>query len=446
MNIKPVVAIIGKPNSGKSTLFNRITGRQTAITSSVAGTTRDRLIQETVWSDHAFIVVDTGGLELFAPSGAEIWSKVKSQIDQAILDSDVILFLVDIAAGATTVDREIADMLRRIGKPIVLVASKADNEERLTYSSELYELGLGDPMPISAYHNQGIDELITSVIEHFNHIPQPPELVVDLRLAIIGRTNVGKSLLVNAITGGPRSIVSNIAGTTRDSIDAVVNVNRRDVQIVDTAGIRRRGDIKQGIEKFSVVRSIKAINRSQVTALTIDTSELSTNQDAHIASYVFNSKRGLVIIVNKWDLAGKFNLTKKLAVSNIRANFKFASHAPICFTSALNKSGINELLDTAFRVHSEWAKMIPRADINRTIMTAVSENPPPTNGRKILKIYSALQDESSPPSFTFYVNHTDMIHFSYRRYLENKIRQAHGFEGSPLRMRFRGRTRKWARR
>ena len=446
MNIKPIVTIIGKPNSGKSTLFNRITGRHTAITSSVAGTTRDRVIEETVWGDHAFIVVDTGGLELFEPEVVEIWREVKSQIDQAITDSDVILFLVDIATGATTVDQEIADMLRSIGKPVVLVASKADNEERVAYSSELYKLGLGDPVPISAYHNHGIDELMSSVIEHFNDIPQPPSLVVDLRLAIIGRTNVGKSLLINAITGGPRSIVSNIAGTTRDSIDSVVSVNHREVQIVDTAGIRRRGDIKQGIEKYSVVRSIKAINRSQVTALTIDASELSTNQDAHIASYVFNSKRGLVIIVNKWDLAEKLHLTKQLAISNIREKFKFASHAPICFTSALNKSGIKELFDTAFRVHSEWAKKIPRADVNRTIMTAVSENPPPTNGRKILKIYSALQDESSPPSFTFYVNHTDMIHFSYRRYLENRIRQEHGFEGSPLRMRFRGRTKKWARR
>ena len=221
----------------------------------------------------------------------------------------MILFLVDIATGATTVDQEIADMLRSIGKPVVLVASKADNEDRVAYSSELYKLGLGDPVPISAYHNHGIDELMTSVIEHFNAIPQPPSLVVDLRLAIIGRTNVGKSLLINAITGGPRSIVSNIAGTTRDSIDSVVSVNHREVQIVDTAGIRRRGDIKQGIEKYSVVRSIKAINRSQVTALTIDASELSTNQDAHIASYVFNSKRGLVIIVNKWDLAEKLHLT-----------------------------------------------------------------------------------------------------------------------------------------
>ena len=434
--IKPVVAIIGRPNVGKSTLFNRITGRRNAIVSDTPGTTRDRVILESQWSNYPFILVDTGGMDLFPDD--EVWTQVEIQIQYAIQECDIIVFLVDVSDGITETDREVSDVLRKSGKPIILAGNKVDNEERTTFLSELYELGMGDPVGISAYHNIGIDDLMATIIKKFPDDQAAPEVDSDLRLAIVGRTNVGKSMLINAITGENRAIVSSISGTTRDSLDSSIIYKNQKVQLIDTAGIRRRGKIDRGIEKYSVLRSMKAIDRCETAALIIDASESSTGQDTHIASYILNAGKAIVIVVNKWDLTKEIGLSKNEMELEIRKKYKFAPYAPICFTSALKGEGINPLLDTAMAAKKEWIKEVPRAEIRKTILTAVSEHIPPTNGRKELKIYSALQDGIMPPSFTFFVNHSDMVHFSYKRYLENKIRDSYEFTGSPIKMRFQG--------
>ena len=429
--MKPTVAIVGRPNVGKSTLFNRLTGRRQSIVSDIAGTTRDRVMAETEWSEQPFVLVDTGGLDLFPDD--VIWKQVSDQIHFAISQCDVITLLVDVSEGITAADRDVADLIRKTGKPTVLAASKSDNDQRKSLAVELYELGLGDPIPISAYHNIGLDELMEQILKHFPNQESYLAPEADLKLAIVGRTNVGKSMLLNSITGESRAIVSEISGTTRDPVDTTIVYQDREIQLIDTAGIRRRGSIKQGIEHYSVLRSIRAVERCHIAALVLDAS-----QDTHIASYILETYRGIIIVVNKWDLRHEIGLDKQTMKGRIREKFKFASYAPIVFTSALKTDGVNELLDTALRVQVEWSKGIPRPDIRRTILSAVAENPPPSGGRKVLKVYSAMQDTTMPPSFTFFVNHTDMIHFSYRRYLENKLRQEYTFEGAPIRFRFRG--------
>jgi GTP-binding protein len=435
--IKPVVAIVGRPNVGKSTLFNRLVGRLEAIVSDVAGTTRDRVATETVWADHAFILVDTGGLELFPET--DLLQLVKAQIGVAIEEADVIIALVDVSVGVTGPDRDVADALRATSKPVVLAANKADNEAREATAPEFYELGLGDPIPISAYHNIGIEDLMAQVVERFPSEPQLPEPDADLKLAIVGRTNVGKSMLLNAITGRERAIVSEIPGTTRDALDTLLIYGDKRVLLIDTAGIRRRGSIKPGIERYSVLRAIRAVDRADVAVVLMDASEPATNQDTHIASYVLNAYKGIVLAVNKWDLARELGLKQTEVEQEVRARFGFATYAPVCFTSALAQTGVENLLDTAQGVYEEWTKGVPRYDLRRTVMRAVAEHPPATSGRRALKIYTVAQDQTGPPSFTFYVNRSDMVHFSYKRYLENTLRAAYDFKGSPLRMRFKGR-------
>ena len=434
---KPLVAIVGRPNVGKSTLFNRLAGRPSAIVSKVAGTTRDRVTTETVWGDHAFILVDTGGLDLTPET--ELWHKIKAQIDVAIAEADVIIALVDAHVGITGADTDVAQELRRSRKPVVLAANKADNEVREAGASEFYAMGLGDPLPVSAYHNLGIDDLMAQVIAHFPDEPSPESPDSDLKLAIVGRANVGKSMLLNAITGEDRAIVSETPGTTRDTLDTLVTYAEKSVLLVDTAGIRRRGSISPGIERYSVLRSIRAIDRADVAALVMDASELATSQDTHIASYVLEAYRGLVLAINKWDMAKELGLSKDDASRQVRQRFKFAAYAPICFVSALRGSGLKGLMDTALAVQAQWSRGLPRYGLRRTVLNAVAQHPPATSGRRALKIYGVAQDQVAPPSFTFYVNSSDMVHFSYRRYLENTLREAYGFEGSPLRMRFKGR-------
>tara|TARA_B100000686_G_scaffold90355_2_gene96988 strand:+ start:880 stop:2229 length:1350 start_codon:yes stop_codon:yes gene_type:complete len=436
---KPTVAIVGRPNVGKSTLFNRLVGHRISIVSDLSGTTRDRIIAETNWSGHPFILIDTGGLELFPND--DIWNQVKSQIHYAINECDVVILLVDISDGITSNDQNIVDTIRKTGKPVVIVASKSDNELRDQMASELYSLGMGDPIPVSAYHNRGLDDLMDQVVAHFPEDESFPEPEADLGLAIVGRTNVGKSMLINSLSGENRAIVSDIAGTTRDSLDSVIKHKDMDIQLVDTAGIRRRGQIDQGIESYSVLRSIQAIDRSDVAALVIDASEFATAQDTHVANYVLEAHKGIVLLVNKWDLSNQLDTNQKDMANQVRAKFKFIQYAPICFTSGLTGEGIENMLDIVVKVQSERTKIIPRAKVRKTILTAVASHPPPTQGKKELKIYSAMQDGSNPPSFTFFVNHPDMIHFSYKRYMENSLRENFGFDGSPIRMRFRGRGR-----
>ncbi|MCH8063961.1 MAG: ribosome biogenesis GTPase Der [Chloroflexi bacterium] len=437
MSVKPLVAIVGRPNVGKSTLFNRLLGQRMAIVSDIAGTTRDRVTAETEWGEQAFILVDTGGLDLFPET--DLWKQVKAQIEVAIEDADILVMLVDAVEGVTPADFDAANLLRRTDKPIVLVANKADNDARGIQASEFYKLGLGEPTPISAYHNVGIDDMMARVISHFPSEPTFLEPDADLRLAIVGRTNVGKSLLLNSITGESRAIVSDLPGTTRDALDTLMNFDDRSLLLIDTAGIRRRGRIEPGIERYSVLRAIRAIDRADVVIIVLDASELATSQDTHVVRYVLDAYKGIVIAINKWDLSRELGMTEDEAIRQVRDKFRFVSYAPICFTSALKGRGIEGLLTTAQEVFQEWSKGVPRYDLRRRVMNAVAAHPPSQSGKRSLKIYSVAQDQTGPPSFTFYVNRSDMVHFSYRRYLENAIREAYEFKGSPLRMRFKGR-------
>ena len=439
-NIKPIVAIVGRPNVGKSTLFNRLVGRREAIVSEIAGTTRDRITTETVWADHPFILVDTGGLDLFPET--DLWRKVKCEVDIAIDEADIIIMLADATSGVVAADRDVADALRATSKKVLLAINKTDNQQRETLALEFYELSLGDPIPISAYHNTGIDDLMSEVVARFPSEPQFLEPDADLKIAIVGRTNVGKSLLLNAITGQERAIVSEIPGTTRDALDTLMTYNEKSMLLIDTAGIRRSGKIDPGIEKYSVLRSIRAIDRADEAILVIDASEPATSQDTHIASYILGAYKGIVLAVNKWDLAPEFGLNQETATQKLKERFKFAPFAPICFTSALRVTGIETLLDTVQEVYEEWTKGLPRYELSRRVMSAVAEHPPSVARKGSLKIYSVSQDNTGPPSFTFYVNRSDMVHFSYARYLENKLREAFEFKGSPLRMRFKGRGEK----
>ncbi len=434
---KPVVAIVGRPNVGKSTLFNRLVGRSVAIVSKMAGTTRDRVTTETEWGEHLFILVDTGGLEIFPETA--IWRQVRIQIETAIEDADVIVMMVDVTQGVTPDDIDVAAQLRPSGRKIVLAANKADTEARGASVAEFYELGLGDPYPVSAYHNIGLDDVMAEVIKSFPDETAFPEQEADLRLAIVGRPNVGKSMMLNAITGEERSIVSDVPGTTRDTVDTLITHNDRSILLIDTAGIRRRGKIGTGVEKYSVVRAIRAIDRSDVAVLLLDASEIATAQDTHVASQILDSFKGIVLAVNKWDLASDLGVTRDDATALVRDRFKFASFAPIRFTSSMTGMGLTDLLDTTLSVYGQWTKGLPRYDLRRTVMNAIAEHPPVAHKGRSVKIYSVAQEQTAPPSFTFYVNKADTVHFSYQRYLENRLREAYDFHGSPLKMRFKSR-------
>ncbi len=437
---KPVVAIVGRPNVGKSTLFNRLVGRSVAIVSKQSGTTRDRVTMETVWADHPFILVDTGGLETFPDT--DLWRQVRLQVQTAIEDADVIIMVADVSQGVTVSDVEVAEVLRPGDKPVVLAVNKVDTERKAEGAPEFHELGLGEPYPISGYHNLGLDDMMTEVLSSFPPEPEFPEPEADMRLAIVGRPNVGKSMLLNALTGENRSIVSDVPGTTRDTIDTLINYRDMDILLIDTAGIRRRGKIGTGVEKYSVIRSVRAIDRADVVILVMDAMEPATAQDTHVASYILDSYKGFVLGVNKWDLLDGTGVTKREIETLLRQRFKFASYAPALFMSALKGDGLEELLDTSLDVFKEWKKDVPRAELRRTIMGAIAEHPPTGLRGRTLKIYSVAQDEVAPPRFTFFVNRANSVHFSYERYLENRIRQAYEFRGSPLKMRFRGRRRR----
>ena len=438
----PLVAIVGRPNVGKSTIFNRIIGDRQAIVSDIAGTTRDRLITETEWANKRFLLVDTGGLESTDPTtspAAQILDKVQSQVEVAIEDADVIIFATDADTGITPDDSEVAQKLRVSGNKVVLAVNKADNIQREADTSEFYKLGLGDPIPISAYHNHGVDDLMMSVVERLPSNDLNNQIESDVRLSIVGRANVGKSQLLNALTGDNRSIVSDIPGTTRDAIDSSIRHKDKSILLIDTAGIRRRGRIEPGIENYSVIRSIRAVERSEVSLLVLDATELATSQDSHVASYLLQAYRGIVIVVNKWDLSKDLGISKDDAKKIIRQRMKFIHFVPIQFTSALNKAGLDSMLNTVFKVHLQWNQELPRYDLRRTILNAVADHPPASNPRHGLKLYGVTQDRFGPPGFTFYVNRSDLVHFSYRRYLENILRKTYGFEGTPLKMRFKGR-------
>ena len=451
----PMVAIIGRPNVGKSSLFNRILSRRHAIVSEVAGTTRDRLIARATWKGRPFLLVDTGGLE-DDPDG-HIPQRVQQQADMAMGAADVIVFLADAIQGVTATDEAVAQRLRRTDKPVLLAVNKVDNDNREMAAVEFYGLGLNETAFISAYHNYGIYDLLERIVEL---LPQPEladlwedddaapdgeddwweeeagdgtpdeapyEAPTELRLAIVGRTNVGKSLLTNRIIGEERSIVSPVAGTTRDALDTSVSYRDHTITLVDTAGIRRPGQVERGIERYSVLRAVNAVHRSDITLLITDATELATAQDAHIAGLAWDTNRGLMVVVNKWDLVNQNRFRMERSLHRVQERLHFMPYVPVCFTSALTGDGIDDLLDTALSLWQERQKRVPFRDLQYLLADAVSTHSPPSqrgNIRNRLRIRRVRQVGVNPPTFVFSVNDPKLLHFSYQRYLENQIRNA----------------------
>ena len=448
----PIVALIGRPNVGKSSLFNRIIGRRQAIVSDVAGTTRDRLMADAWWDEFHFILLDTGGLES-DPEGI-IRKLVQEQAEMAIQDADVIIFMTDVVDGLTHSDRTAAELLRFTKKPVVLAVNKVDNDLREYGAPEFYELGMGDPEPISAFHNYGIQRLMDRVTQHIEADPDGAEEDLTpldenapvyeqgaMNLAIVGRTIVGKSSLLNAILGEERSIVSDVAGTTRDALDTAITYNGRDVVVIDTAGIRRPGQVAKGIEKYSVIRAVGAVNRSDITILVTDASELATGQDAHIAGLAWEICKGLIVVINKWDLfADEGVAARHQAARTIRERLHFMPYVPIVFTSALNGEGIKTLMDTAQELFAERMRLIRSRDLQFMLADAMADHMPPVvrkaRGQRV-QINRIQQVGINPPTFLFTVNNPQLIHFTYQRYLENKIRDTFGFDRTHLRLLFR---------
>ncbi len=439
---KPIVAIVGRPNVGKSTLFNRLVGERRAIVEDMPGTTRDRVYGTTDWGGIEFTIIDTGGLqddrEIETESLTEIARNTRNQAQAAVDEADVIVFIVDAKNGITAGDHEVADMLRRAHKPTILAANKAESSERRDGVFEFYELGLGDPIAISSYHGTGTGDLLDKIVEALPEAEEEEELEGP-KIALVGRPNVGKSRLLNALLGQERSIVSDVPGTTRDSIDTQVTWAGQPVTLIDTAGIRRRGRVEQGIEQFSVIRSMRAIDRSDVVLLVIDATEDFTAQDLHIAGYVEEQKKGIVIVINKWDLIEKDAKTMDEYRERAREQLDFVPYAPMVFVSAKFGQRVNQVLDTALMVVAERDKRVPTSALNTLLRDAVAAHPPPSKPGKWLKFYYATQADVAPPTFVFFCNDPAQLHFSYKRYLENKLRDAFSFTGTPIRLSFRGR-------
>lgn len=426
---KPIVAIVGRPNVGKSTLFNRIVGARIAIVEDMPGVTRDRLYQDAEWQGHEFTLVDTGGLD-FAED--IITAQIRKQAELAIKEADVILFVVDAREGLTAVDEEVAKTLRRTDKPVLLVANKVEHFDKIPYY-EFYQVGLGEPIPVSAAEglNTGdlLDELVT-LLPRLEEDPYPPDTV---RIAVIGRPNVGKSSLVNAILGEERVIVSNIPGTTRDAIDSPFERNGKNYVIVDTAGMRRRNRIDLPTERYSVVRALRAVDRCDVVLMVFDATEGVAEQDKKIVGYAHDKGKAVILVVNKWDLIEKDNKTMNKFEKKMREELGFLNYAPTLYISALTKQRLPKVLEMVDYVADEANKRVPTADLNNLIREATQATPPPGDKHRKLKIFYATQGGVKPPTFILFVNEPELMHFSYQRYLENKIRDAYGFEGTPVR-------------
>lgn len=456
----PVIALVGRPNVGKSTLFNRLAGERLAVVDDRPGTTRDRLVAEVEWNGVLFDIVDTGGIDPTNLSRAEPLSldsadyieSIRSQAQMAARDADLILFLVDVESGITAADEEVGTILRkqqitRDGHPfppILLVVNRCDNQQRRLQVSEFYELGLGDPLPISALHGAGTGDLLDKVIEGLavRGIETTDEDDQVIHIAIVGRPNVGKSSLLNRLLGEERVIVSSIPGTTRDAIDTPLTYHGQKLMLIDTAGIRRRGRIEPGVEKYSVLRALKAIERADVVLLMIDASEGVTAQDTHIAGLVIDKLKSVVVLVNKWDLIEKDTYTMAAFTDQIQAALNFLPYVPVLFISAKTGQRVNQILSLALRVQEERLRRIPTGEMNRLLQRALSAHPPPTRKGKTLNILFASQVRTDPPTFLFHVNEPALVHFTYERFLENRIRDQFGFLGTPIRLSFRKRTRR----
>lgn len=472
----PVVALVGRPNVGKSTLFNRLIGQRKSVTSDIPGTTRDRIFGMSDWRGIEFTVIDTGGIEFYEPKtkddpapvsegSVNFIPMIRGQAMIAVEEADVILFLVDSETGLTPSDQAIAEVLRRSNKPIVLCVNKVDNFMRKDEAVEFYALGLGEDIyPVSAIHGKGTGDLLDALIvalkkqlphlialsepdeedyEYDEEAPIPEDDPDDttIKIAILGRPNVGKSSLLNRILGEDRVIVSEIAGTTRDSVDTHLTWEGMPVTLVDTAGIRRRGSIIPGIEQFSVIRAFKSLERADVALLVIDASEGITMQDLHVGGMVKDADRSTVIVVNKWDAIEKDEHTMVEFTRDVKNRFDFLSYAPIVFVSAKTGQRIHSVLPTAARVQEERVHRIPTGELNQLLRNSMLKHAPSTRTGQKLKIYYGSQVRVNPPTFLFHVNDPELVHFSYERFLENQIRETYSFMGTPIRMSFRERKR-----
>jgi len=443
---KAIVAIVGRPNVGKSALFNRLIGRSIAIVEDVPGTTRDRIYADAEWSGAAFTLVDTGGLQVDGMLAGENNATPEMLVDQvhhqaqiAIAEADVVVFLVDGKAGMTATDQNVADLLRRTKKPVILAANKIDGESRRLAALEFYALGLGDPYAISALHGLGIGDLLDAMVAA---LPQEAadEDEASVKIAIVGRPNVGKSSLFNTLLGEDRVIVSDMPGTTRDAIDTHIEWEDQQLLLIDTAGIRRRGHIDPGIEKYSVLRALKAISRADVVLLLLDATEMVTAQDAHVAGYILEEEKGVVVLVNKWDLIEKDSQTIVEFTRRIRAELQFLDYVPVLFISAKTGKRVDLVLSTALRVRQQRLLRVPTAELNQLVQDATIRHAPPSKAGRRLKFYYATQVAVDPPHFVFFVNDARLVHFSYQRYIENQLRERYEFLGTPLRFTFRNRT------
>jgi GTP-binding protein len=455
---KPLVALVGRPNVGKSTLFNRLIGERLAVVDDTPGTTRDRQFAEAEWNGVLFDLVDTGGIEVMSREpgakplsvdSADFIPEIRGQAELAITEADAVIFVTDALTGPTAADYEVADILRRRQKsvggqmrpPIFLVVNKGDNPERRDEAYGFYELGMGDPFPISALHGIGTGDLLDALTAS---LPPPDQAGEDesVKIAIVGRPNVGKSSLLNRLLGEERVIVSPIPGTTRDAIDTKLDYQGMAVTLIDTAGIRRRGHIEVGVEKYSVLRTLRAIDRADVTLLLVDAVDGVTAQDAHIGGMVIDKSRSVVVVVNKWDAIEKDTYTMHNFTEKVRQDLQFLDFVPLLFISAKTGQRCDQVLPTALRVQEERLVRIPTAELNRLVREAMDKHTPTFKSGKRLKIFYASQVNTDPPTFLFHVNDPQLVHFTYRRFLENQIRERFSFLGTPIRLSFRGRGEK----
>lgn len=429
---KPVVAVVGRPNVGKSTLFNALAGSRISIVEDTPGVTRDRIYAEVSWLDYQFTLIDTGGIE--PESDDIIISRMREQAETAIMTADVILFLVDVRQGLVDADFKVADMLRRSHRPVLLVVNKVDNFEKyMPDVYEFYNLGLGDPIPVSAQGKLGIGDMLDHVIEQFE-TPAREEEEEDEhpKIAVIGKPNAGKSSLINKILGEDRVIVSNIAGTTRDAIDSHYEKNGDKYLFIDTAGMRKRGKIDENVERYSVVRSLAAVDRSDVCVIMIDANEGITEQDTKVAGYAHEQGKACIFAVNKWDIVSKDTKTMKNFTMRVREEFAFMSYAEIIFISAKTGQRVDKLLELIKKVNEQHKRRITTGMLNDVLNEAMAKQQPPSDKGRRLKVYYGTQAATAPPTFILFANSKDLFHYSYLRFIENQVREAFGFEGTPI--------------
>ncbi len=428
---KPIVAIVGRPNVGKSTLFNALAGENISIVKDTPGVTRDRIYADVTWLNYSFTMVDTGGIE--PESRDVIISQMREQAQIAIDTADVIVFMVDVRQGLVDADSKVADMLRRSSKPVILAVNKVDNFDKFLMDTyEFYNLGMGDPIAISSSGRLGIGDLLDEVVKHFPSQEHEEEEDDTPRIAIVGKPNVGKSSIVNKLTGKSRAIVSDIAGTTRDAIDSRVKVNGKEYILIDTAGLRRKSRIKEDLERYSIVRTVSAVEKADIVVLVIDAVEGVTEQDAKIAGIAHERGKGIIVAVNKWDAVEKDNKTVNTFTAKVRSTLSFMPYAEILFVSAETGQRLPKLFETIDMVLENQSMRIQTGVLNEILTEAVAMQQPPSDRGHRLKIFYMTQVAVKPPTFVIFVNDKELMHFSYTRYLENQIREAFGFRGTSL--------------